>query len=57
MVPRLTLSSSHELLVRLHWIAILFGHVRADLAVTGGAHTGEDVLKAMMAGARVASAA
>ncbi len=54
VVPRLTLSSSDELLMRLHWIAILYGHVRADLAVTGGAHTGADVLKAMMAGARVA---
>ncbi|MBI3636749.1 MAG: dihydroorotate dehydrogenase-like protein [Candidatus Rokubacteria bacterium] len=52
--PRLTLSSSWELLLRLHWTAILFGHVRADLAVTGGVHTAEDVLKAMMAGARVA---
>ena len=52
--PRLTLSSSSELLLRLHWIAILFGHVRADLAATGGVHTAEDVLKAMMAGARVA---
>jgi dihydroorotate dehydrogenase (fumarate) len=54
VVPRLTLSSSYELLVRLHWVAILHGHVRADLAVTGGVHTVEDVLKAMMAGARVA---
>ena len=52
--PRLTLSNSHELLVRLHWIAIIYGHVRADLAATGGVHTGADVLKAMMAGARVA---
>ncbi|HET8576106.1 MAG TPA: dihydroorotate dehydrogenase-like protein [Methylomirabilota bacterium] len=54
VVPRLTLSNSYELLVRLHWAAILYGHVRADLAVTGGVHTDEDVLKAMMAGARVA---
>jgi dihydroorotate dehydrogenase (fumarate) len=54
VVPHLTLSSSHELLVRLHWVAILCGHVRADLAVTGGVHTAQDVLKAMMAGARVA---
>jgi len=54
VVPHLTLSNSYELLVRLHWVAILHGHVRADLAVTGGVHTAEDVLKAMMAGARVA---
>jgi dihydroorotate dehydrogenase (fumarate) len=54
VVPHLTLSSSYELLVRLHWVAILYGHVRADLAITGGVHTARDVLKAMMAGARVA---
>ena len=54
VVPRLTLSSSYELLLRLHWVAILYGHIRADLAVTGGVHTAQDVLKAMMAGSRVA---
>jgi dihydroorotate dehydrogenase (fumarate) len=54
VVPRLTLSSPWELLVRLHWVAILYGHVRADLAVTGGVHGAADALKAMMAGARVA---
>lgn len=54
VMPRLTLSSSYELLLRLHWVAILYGRIRGDLAVTGGVHTAEDVLKAMMAGARVA---
>jgi len=53
VVPNLLLSTSHELLLRLNWVAILFGHVKADLAVTGGVHTAADVLKAMMAGARV----
>jgi dihydroorotate dehydrogenase (fumarate) len=54
VVPSLTLSSPYEVLLRLHWVAILYGHVRADLAVTGGIHTAQDVVKAMMAGARVA---
>jgi dihydroorotate dehydrogenase (fumarate) len=54
VVPTLTLSSPSDLLVRLHWIAILHGHVDADLAATGGVHGPEDVLKTMMAGARVA---
>jgi dihydroorotate dehydrogenase (fumarate) len=54
VVPRLSLSASCELLLRLHWVAILFPHLKADLAVTGGVHTAEDALKAMMAGARVA---
>ncbi len=53
-VPHLTLSSSYELLLRLNWVALLYGRIRADLAVTGGVHTAQDVLKAMMAGARVA---
>jgi dihydroorotate dehydrogenase (fumarate) len=54
VVPNLVLSSSHELLLRLHWVAILYGNIRADLAVTGGVHTAEDVLKTVMAGAHVA---
>jgi len=53
-VPRLTLSTSYELLLRLHWVAILYGRIKADLAVTGGVHTAQDVLKAMMSGARAA---
>ncbi len=52
--PNLRLSTSDELLLRLHWVAILHGRIKADLAVTGGVHTGKDVLKAMMAGARAA---
>jgi dihydroorotate dehydrogenase (fumarate) len=53
----LTLSSPYELLLRLHWVAVLYGRVRADLAVTGGVHGARDVLKAMMAGATVAMTA
>ena len=54
VVPSLVLSHSYELLLRLHWVGIVYGHVKADLAVTGGVHTAGDVLKSMMAGARVA---
>ena len=54
VVPNLILSNSHELLLRLHWIAVLYGTVKADLALTGGVHSATDVVKAMMAGARVA---
>ncbi|MEP7307683.1 MAG: dihydroorotate dehydrogenase-like protein [Acidobacteriota bacterium] len=49
----LHLSDSSELRLRLHWMAILSGRVRASLAVTGGVHTGLDVVKASMAGAHV----
>ena len=54
VVPNLVLSTSEELRLRLRWVAILHGHIAADLAVTGGVHGAEDVLKAMMAGAAVA---
>ncbi len=57
VVPNLMLSTSHELLLRLNWVAILFGHVKPDLAITGGVHTAADVLKSMMAGARVVAMA
>ncbi len=54
VTPRLVLSNSQELLLRLHWVAIIHGHVQSDLAITGGVHTAEDVIKSMMAGAKVA---
>jgi len=54
VTPTLVLSHSYELLLRLHWVGIIYGHVKADMAVTGGVHTAGDVLKSMMAGARVA---
>jgi len=54
VVPSLHLSTPHELLTRLHWVAILYGRIKADMAITGGVHTAQDVLKAMMAGAKVA---
>ncbi len=53
----LQLSTPYESLLRLHWVAILYGRIEADLAVTGGFHSGEDVIKAMMAGAKVAEIA
>jgi dihydroorotate dehydrogenase (fumarate) len=54
VVPNLILSNSHELFLRLHWIAMIYGTIKADLALTGGVHTATDVIKSMMAGAKVA---
>ena len=54
VVPHLVLSESDELRLPLRWVAILFSQIGADLAITSGIHTGQDVLKALMAGARVA---
>lgn len=47
----LHLSSPSELLVRLRWLAILYGRVTVPLAVSGGVHGPEDALKSLMAGA------
>lgn len=57
VVPHLVLSDSDELRLPLRWVAILYGRVQTDLAITSGVHTGHDVLKAMMAGAKVAQVA
>jgi dihydroorotate dehydrogenase (fumarate) len=51
VAPRLVLSTSDELRLALRWIAILHGRVDASLAATGGAHTVEDLLKLLLAGA------
>jgi dihydroorotate dehydrogenase (fumarate) len=51
--PTLHFSTPSELLPRLHWAAILYGHMNIDLAITGGVHSAEDVLKGIMAGAGV----
>jgi dihydroorotate dehydrogenase (fumarate) len=52
--PTLHFSTPSELLPRLHWTAILYGHLNGDIAITGGIHSAEDVLKAIMAGASAA---
>jgi dihydroorotate dehydrogenase (fumarate) len=57
VVPNLVLSNSNELRLPLRWIAILHGVVQADLALTSGVHSGSDLLKAMMAGAKVTTVA
>jgi dihydroorotate dehydrogenase (fumarate) len=53
VVPSLKLSTSSELLLPLRWTALLYGKVKADLALTSGVHTVEDVVKSVMAGANV----
>jgi dihydroorotate dehydrogenase (fumarate) len=52
--PSLHFSTPAELLPRLHWAAILYGNVKLDIAISGGVHSAEDVLKGIMAGAGVA---
>ncbi|MBK8418110.1 dihydroorotate dehydrogenase-like protein [Candidatus Villigracilis saccharophilus] len=54
IVHSLDLSTSAEMRLPLRWISILHGKVNADFALTSGVHTANDVLKSMMAGAKVA---
>ncbi|MEZ4519047.1 MAG: dihydroorotate dehydrogenase-like protein [Chloroflexota bacterium] len=53
VVPNLKLSTSNEIRVPLRWIAILYGKIAADLALTTGVHNGMDALKGVAAGANV----
>jgi len=50
-LPRLRLSDSSELPLRLLWLAVLAGRTGASLAASGGVHTSEDAIKAIAAGA------
>ena len=53
VMPNLVLSNSTELRLPLRWIAILYGRIQADLALTSGVHNVTDVLKGLAAGASV----
>ena len=53
VTPNLVLSSSHEMRLPLRWVAILYGLVPVDFAITSGVHGHQDVLKGLMAGAKV----
>jgi len=51
--PYLELSNSTELRQRLRWIAIIHGHIKANIALSGGVHSFEDIIKGIMVGADV----
>jgi dihydroorotate dehydrogenase (fumarate) len=52
LVHTLRLSDPSELLLRLHWLAVLSGRIRSSLAVSGGVYEGKDAIKAVMCGAQ-----
>ena len=51
VVPTLKLSTSAELLLRLRWLSVLSPNLKDSLACSGGVHTPEDFIKALLAGA------
>jgi len=53
VTPHLVLSNSDDLRLPLRWVAILYGRLQTDLAITTGIHSAHDVIKGLMAGAKV----
>ena len=53
IAPNLTLSTPADMRLPLHWIGILYGKIRANLAATSGIYQAHDVIKLVMAGADV----
>jgi dihydroorotate dehydrogenase (fumarate) len=53
VTPNLTLSVPADMRLALHWIGILYGKIRANLAATSGIYQAHDVIKMLMAGADV----
>jgi dihydroorotate dehydrogenase (fumarate) len=51
--PHVLLSTPQAMRLPLHWIAILYERVGADLAATSGIHHARDVIQMLMAGAKV----
>ena len=53
VAPNLTLSTPADMRLPLHWIGILYGKIRANLAATSGIYQAQDVIKLVMVGADV----
>jgi dihydroorotate dehydrogenase (fumarate) len=54
VVPNLQLSRPEELRLPLRWTALLSGRLPADIALTGGIHSGQDIVKGILCGATAA---
>lgn len=53
VVPNVLLSTPMAMRLPLRWIAILYNRINADLAATSGLYNASDVIKMIMAGAKV----
>lgn len=52
--PHVLLSTPQAMRLPMRWIALLYGRIQADLAATGGIQKGQDAIKMLMVGAKVA---
>ncbi len=53
VVPNVLLSTPWAMRLPLRWIAVLYNRINADLAATSGIYNEKDVVKMIMAGAKV----
>lgn len=53
VAPKISLSDPNEFRLPLTWTGILYGRVAADIAITTGVHSHEELLKGVMAGANI----
>lgn len=51
--PNVLLSTPQAMRLPMRWIAILYGRVSPEFAATGGIHKGQEVIKMLMAGAKI----
>jgi dihydroorotate dehydrogenase (fumarate) len=51
VVPKLNFSTSDDLRLPLRWAAILSPQLKADISISGGVHSHQDVLKSLLVGA------
>jgi len=54
---KMVLSTPEEMKLPLRWIALLYGRIKTDLALSTGVHSGLDAAKALLAGATVVQTA
>lgn len=57
LTQEMVYSSNEELKLPLRWVALLYGRVKADLALNTGVHSGLDAAKAFLAGAQIVQVA
>jgi dihydroorotate dehydrogenase (fumarate) len=57
LTSEMVLSNPEEIKLPLRWTALLYGRIRAEIALSTGVHSGLDAAKALLAGATVVQTA